>query len=260
MGFEEIGKIENTKISSSERTDKLFFEDSNRESGIDLPMMNNTSNQDLKNGDFYQDSNRENIDGPQWDEVDLNDLNHESDTEKIDSHVVYEAENGNKNGYDIKDEIENASDGEGKKDLTGEQKQEIKEKTGWSDEIIDSIGSIEEAEIYMNAGLRESEIDGKKCLIRDNIDMNQKDEDGITNKERMQRGRPPLTKDGQEVELHHIGQKPDSSLAELTTQEHRGIGNDTVLHDKNKESEIDRNEFAKERKIHWKSREAEGGE
>lgn len=54
--------------------------------------------------------------------------------------------------------------------------------------------------------------------------------------------------------MHHIGQKPDSPLAELTTEEHRGAGNDTILHDKQKESEIDRNEFAKERKEHWKNR------
>lgn len=121
------------------------------------------------------------------------------------------------------------------------------------------MGSMEEAEIYMKAGLQEVEINGKKCLIRSDIDMDQKDEDGISNRERMERGRPPITKDGDEVELHHIGQKPDSPLAELTTQEHRGTGNDTILHDKNKESEINRGEFAKERKEHWKSRSEEGG-
>ena len=121
------------------------------------------------------------------------------------------------------------------------------------------MGSMEEAEIYMKAGLQEVEINGKKCLIRSDIDMDQKDEDGISNRERMERGRPPITKDGDEVELHHIGQKPDSPLAELTTQEHRGTGKDTILHDKNKESEINRGEFAKERKEHWKSRSEEGG-
>ena len=140
------------------------------------------------------------------------------------------------------------------KELTAEQKKEIKEKTSWSDEIIDSIGSVEEAEIYMNAGLVEGEVNGKKCLIRNDIDLDQKDEDGITNRERMERGRPPITKNGEEVELHHIGQKPDSPLAELTMEEHRGAGNDTILHDKTKETEIDRNEFGKERREHWKDR------
>ena len=36
--------------------------------------------------------------------------------------------------------------------------------------------------------------------------------------------------------------------------EHRGKGNDGILHDKRRESEIDRNEFNKERKEHWKDR------
>lgn len=140
------------------------------------------------------------------------------------------------------------------KELTAEQKKEIKERTGWSDEIIDSIGTMEEAEIYMRPNRIECEVNGKKCLIMNDIDPDQEDEDGITNRERMERGRPPITKNGEEVELHHIGQKPDSPLAELTMEEHRGAGNDTILHDKTKKTEIDRNEFGKERREHWKDR------
>lgn len=143
---------------------------------------------------------------------------------------------------------------ESKEGLTDEQKEKICELTGWSDEILDAIGSLEETEIYMKAGLKEVEINGKKCLIRDDIDIDQEDEDGITNRERMERGRPPITNDGEEVELHHIGQKKNSPLAELTMEQHRGVGNDTILHDKTKETEIDRNEFGKERRDHWKDR------
>lgn len=40
-----------------------------------------------------------------------------------------------------------------KEGLTDEQKQRIKEETGWSDEIIDAIGSWQEYEIYKKAGL-----------------------------------------------------------------------------------------------------------
>ena len=146
--------------------------------------------------------------------------------------------------------------------MTDEEKEELRELTGWSDEILDSIESRAEAEIYMKAGLKEAEINGKKCLIRDDIDLEQEDEDGITNRERMERGRPPITKDGEEVELHHIGQKQNSPLAELTIEQHRGVGNDRVLHNKTKETEIDRNEFGKERRDHWKNRveSMEGGE
>lgn len=147
------------------------------------------------------------------------------------------------------DSPENIKDG-----LTEPEKERLKEETGWSDEIVDSTRSVEEAEIYKSADLKEDEINGKRCLIRSNIDMEQKDEFGRTNKERMENGNAPLTRSGETVELHHIGQKQDSPLAELTTQEHRGKGNDTILHDKQKETEIDRGEFAKERKQHWESR------
>ncbi|MDL2297843.1 HNH/ENDO VII family nuclease [Synergistaceae bacterium OttesenSCG-928-D05] len=138
--------------------------------------------------------------------------------------------------------------------LAEEEKQQIEKESGWSKEIIDAIGSMAEYEIYKNAGLQEAEINGKKCLIRSDIDMNQKDADGMTNKERMEKGLSPLTKSGETVELHHIGQRSDGPLAELTTKEHRGTGNDTILHDKTKESEIDRNQFATERREHWQNR------
>lgn len=160
---------------------------------------------------------------------------------------------------DNKESSEGASENGEKKGLTEEEKAKLKELTGWSDEIIDAIGSMEEAEIYMKAGLKEVEINGKKCLIRDDIDWDQKDEMGRTNKERAEQGLSPITKDGKTVELHHIGQHADSPLAELTPEEHRGKGNDTILHDKTKESEIDRQAFAGERSSHWEARAQEGG-
>lgn len=138
--------------------------------------------------------------------------------------------------------------------LSNEQKEILKEETGWSNEIIDSIKTWDEAEIYLDAGLKEVEIDGKKCLIKNDIDMNQKDSMGRNNKERMEQGLAPLDKNGKPIELHHIGQRADSPLAELTMEEHRGKGNDSILHDKTKESEIDRNKFNREKAEHWKSR------
>lgn len=141
-----------------------------------------------------------------------------------------------------------------KEDLTDEQKQRIKEETGWSNEIIDAISSWQEYEIYKNAGLVESEIGGKKCLIRNDIDWTQKDAFGRTNKERAEQGLSPINKDGKPIELHHIGQHADSPLAELTQEEHRGKGNDGILHNKNIESEINRTAFANERSQHWQAR------
>lgn len=153
------------------------------------------------------------------------------------------------NSSDADDSNENAKDG-----LTDEEKAKIKEETGWSDEIIDAIGSMEEYEIYKNAGLQEAEIGEKKCLIRNDIEWDQKDAMGRTNRERAEQGLSPINKDGKVIELHHIGQHADSPLAELTPEEHRSKGNDSILHDKTKESEIDRQVFAGERSEHWEAR------
>lgn len=144
-------------------------------------------------------------------------------------------------------------------ELTEDEKARIKEETGWSDEIIDSISSMEEYEVYKKAGLVEAEINGRPCLINPNIDMDQKDAFGRTNKERMEAGLAPLDKDGNPIELHHIGQHADSPLAELTQEQHRGKENYSILHDTKKESEIDRPAFDGERQDHWKARsEGEG--
>ncbi len=140
--------------------------------------------------------------------------------------------------------------------LTKDEKVQLKERTGWSDDIIDNIRNMKEAEIYIDANLKEVEINGKKCLIKTDIDWNQKDKMGRTNKERVE-GEPsysPVDKNGKPIELHHIGQKQDSPLAELTAKEHIGKGNYTILHNKDIRSEIDRKEFDKERKEHWKTR------
>lgn len=145
---------------------------------------------------------------------------------------------------------------EQKTGLTEEQKNQIREETGWSDEIIDAISSMEEYEVYKKAGLVEAEINSRPCLINPNIDMEQKDAFGRTNKERMEQGLAPLDENGKPIELHHIGQHADSPLAELTQEQHR-IDNYSILHDAKKESEIDRPTFDQERQDHWKAR-AEG--
>lgn len=140
--------------------------------------------------------------------------------------------------------------------LTDEEKQRIKDETGWSDEIIDAIGSMEEYQIYKNAGLVEAEVNGKKCLIRTDINWDQVDEKGRTNRERVERGLSPLDENGKPIELHHIGQHADSPLAELTFEEHRCNGNDAILHNKGVETEVhgEGNTWNQERADHWKDR------
>lgn len=113
---------------------------------------------------------------------------------------------------------------------------------------------MNEAQIYINANLKETEIDGRKCLIRNDIDLEQKDKFGISNMKLLNKGYAPVAKDGKKVELHHIGQTQNSPLVELTQQEHRGKNNYKILQNKNKKSEINRLAFAVERKKYWKIR------
>lgn len=146
--------------------------------------------------------------------------------------------------------------------LTQEQKDIIKEETGWSNEIINAIQSMDEYKIYKTAGLIEGEVNDKKCLMRTDINWEQKDQFGITNRERVAEGYAPLDITGKPIQLHHIGQHADSPLAELTFKEHRTGGNDTILHDKNKETEVhgEGNNWDNERKDYWQNRQLNGGE
>lgn len=147
--------------------------------------------------------------------------------------------------------------------LTDEEKAKIKEETGWSDEIIDHIKNMKQYEILKNAGLVEVEINGRKCLIKENIDLDYEDEDGITNRERMARGLAPLdSKTGKPIELHHLGQKANSPLVELTEEEHRtgeyedGKKNQSLWHDNTIDTEVhgEGNTWDQERKAYWKER------
>lgn len=147
--------------------------------------------------------------------------------------------------------------------LTEEEKAKIKEETGWSDEIIENIKNMKQYEILKNAGLVEVEINGRKCLIKENIDLDYTDEDGVSNRNRIAHGLAPLdSKTGKPIELHHLGQKADSPLVELTEEEHRtgeyedGKKNQSLWHDNTVETEVhgEGNSWDQERKAHWKAR------
>lgn len=78
--------------------------------------------------------------------------------------------------------------------------------------------------------------------------------DGKTNLERMREGFNPIGIDGKIVELHHLKQKDNGIIVELTRTEHRE--NSKVLHRyKGKgESEIDRKKFEEWKREYWKER------
>ena len=89
--------------------------------------------------------------------------------------------------------------------LTEEEKAKIKEETGWSDEIIENIKNMKQYEILKNAGLIEVEINGRKCLIKENIDLDYTDEDGVSNRDRIARGLAPLdSKTGKQIGRAHV--------------------------------------------------------
>ena len=130
----------------------------------------------------------------------------------------------------------------------------VKEKTGWSDDVISYIRTLEEAEVYINAGLKEVQLGEHVALVRSDIDLEQVDSEGITNLERMSKGMAPYAKNGEKIELHHIGQENNSPLAELTWTEHRGKGQHGKLHDLKTKSKVDHKSFSGDRNKYWKER------
>ncbi|WP_372744413.1 HNH/ENDO VII family nuclease [Lutibacter sp.] len=154
------------------------------------------------------------------------------------------------------DEFPNQNFSEGE-DLTKSEISDMIEKTGYSRETVEQMKSPEEANIYTNAGLEEKDVNGRTCLTRTDIDSNLTDEFGRSNKSRMESGLSPIDKEGNSIQLHHIGQKNDGGLAELTGKEHgvgKGNENYDILHDRKKESDINREDFKSTRQNHWKSR------
>ena len=121
--------------------------------------------------------------------------------------------------------------------------------------------SPEEKEIYDVAGLENTTINGREVLIQPNIELDSPlgipGKESQTNLDRMRVGYAPLDENGKPYQLHHIGQKMDSPLAELTHEQHSENGNSNILHTKEGSSEIDRDAFKQERAEHWRERAAQ---
>jgi len=79
-----------------------------------------------------------------------------------------------------------------------------------------------------------------------------KDELNRTNKERMEQGLAPIGNDGKSIELHHLKQKDNGIIIELTNEEHNK--NNETLHRYEKDSQINRVEFDKWKRKYWKNR------
>ena len=79
-----------------------------------------------------------------------------------------------------------------------------------------------------------------------------KDAIGRTNIERMKSGIAPIGKDGKSIELHHLKQKDNGIIVELTSQEHNI--NSKILHQYKTTSEIDRQSFNAFKRQYWRNR------
>lgn len=136
--------------------------------------------------------------------------------------------------------------------LTMNQVAAIQKESGLPLDVLKQLNDMDQYEIIKNAGLTPKMVNGKTALIRD-IDLTFTDEMGLTNLERMKEGLAALDPaTGEAYELHHIGQKVDSTLAILTKEEHRLGGNSKIWH-KLKDSDVhaEGNNWDAQRKAFW---------
>lgn len=161
-------------------------------------------------------------------------------------------------------EVDTEQDG---KDKIGENgfdnnealKEYLEKESPYSIEVNKYISSPEELQVYKEAGLVEKNIDGRVCLIREDLDLEYVDkQSGLTNAELIAKGRAPYdAKTGERIELHHIGQDFNAPFAELQSVSEHDIYSKT-LH----KSETDSwrrdpekvRQYSEQRKAHWKNR------
>jgi hypothetical protein len=133
------------------------------------------------------------------------------------------------------------------------QRQLIEEFSPYSERITPYIRTIEELSVYMRNGLQESTVCDRPCLLM-KIDPERCDAMGRSNVERTAVGRAAVDENSDAVNLHHIGQKEDSPLAELPQRVHKE--SDGILHDKTIPTEIhgDGTRWDNQRVQHWRER------
>lgn len=96
----------------------------------------------------------------------------------------------------------------------------IQKESGYPLDIIKEFRSMDQYKVCKDAGLKARMVNGKTALVRD-IDLNRIDEYGLSNLQRMKKGYAPLDPEGVSYELHHLGQRQDSTLVILSKAEHR---------------------------------------
>ena len=138
--------------------------------------------------------------------------------------------------------------------LTQSESAQIQQESGLPLDFIKNFHSMEEYQVYRNAGLEGQKVDGQWAYVRD-IDWDFLDSEGRTNAQRVREGLSPLDPFGESYELHHIGQRTDSPLAILTSREHEE--NFSALHTNTGQSEGEQpsqgSEWTQQRRDFWKA-------
>lgn len=111
--------------------------------------------------------------------------------------------------------------------LTMDEAARIQQESKLPLEFIKNFHSVAEYNVYKDAGLQLTKVNGKWAFIQD-IDWNFMDEQNRTNAQRVADGLNPIDSTGISYEVHHIGQKTDSPLAILTSNQHKS--NNSILH------------------------------
>ncbi len=137
--------------------------------------------------------------------------------------------------------------------LTMNQVAVIQRESGYPLDVIKTFRTMDQYNICKEAGLVPQMINNRVALVRV-IDLDFIDDLSRTNLQRMRQGLAALDPStGQAYQLHHIGQKMDSTLAILTRAEHMKNGNNQIWHIIDKVSEIDRISFAAQRSDFWRT-------
>lgn len=141
----DMVKLEKMK---PELTDKPFFQDSDRGHGIELPLVDSSiidENTNHLEGEMYPDSDRDFLEGPQWDEQEIKSADEvlakiQADISEEYSFNEKETQETSRTDVQEKEEAESKDSPEynedGTRELTDEEKQELKNKLGWSDDKL----------------------------------------------------------------------------------------------------------------------------
>lgn len=140
--------------------------------------------------------------------------------------------------------------------LTMNEAAAIQRESKYPLDVIKQFKTMEQYEICRDAGLVPITVNGKTSLIRA-IDLDYMDELGRTNLQRMEQGLAAIDpSSGSPYELHHIGQKAESTLAILTKAEHMKGGNNKIWHEFGIVSEVHNTSnqpmWIAQKKAYWK--------